>query len=71
LEREIYKVTPAKCKLFDKLFERYERQLLQEVEPKVTGSRRKLAKDLALVKAAAEVKAYGVGKMTADKRPQF
>jgi len=39
VEREIHQVTPAKRKLFDKLFQRYERQLLQEVGIKATGPR--------------------------------
>jgi len=60
-------VTPAKCKLFDKLFERHERQLLQEIGSKATGPRSKFAKDLALMKAAAEDKTYGAANMTADK----
>jgi len=71
LEREIHQVTPAKCKLFDKLFERHERQLLQEVGTKATGPRSKFAKDLALMKAAAEDQAYGAANMTADKQLQF
>jgi len=64
-------VTPAKCKLFDKLFERHERQLLQEVGTKATGPRSKFAKDLALMKAAAEDEAYGAANMTSNKRHQF
>ena len=71
LEREIHQVTPAKCKLFDKLFKRRERQLLQEVGTKVTSPRSKFAKDLALMKAAAEDEAYGAANMTADKRLHF
>jgi len=71
LEREIHQVTPAERKLFDKLFERHERQLLQEVRTKATGLRCKFAKDLALLKAAAEDEAYGAANMTADKRLQF
>jgi len=71
LEREIHQVTPAKCKLFDKLFERHERQQLQEVGTKATGPRSKFAKDLALMKAAAEDEAHGATIMTADKRLQF
>jgi hypothetical protein len=56
---EIHQVTPAKCKLFDKLFQHHERQLLQEVEPNATGPRSKSAKRLALMKTAAEGEAYG------------
>jgi len=71
LEREINKVTPAKRKLFDKSFERHEQQPLQEVGIKATGPRSKFAKDLALMTAAAQDKAYRAAKMTADKRLQF
>jgi hypothetical protein len=71
LEREIHQVTPAKRKLFDKLFEGHERQLLQEVGTKATGLKSKFAKDLALMKDAAEDEAYGAANMTADKRLQF
>ena len=37
LEHEIHQVTPTECKLFDKLFQHYERQLLQEVGTKATS----------------------------------
>jgi hypothetical protein len=70
-EREIHQVTPAKCKLFNKLSERHERQLLQEVRTKATGPRRIIAKDLALMKAPAEDEVYGAANITADKRLQF
>jgi len=71
LECEIYQVTLAKRKLFDKLFERHERPLLQEVGTKATGPRRKFAKDLTLMKATAGDEAYRAANMTADKRLQF
>ena len=64
-------MTPAKCKLFDKLFERHERQLLQEVGTKATGPRSELAEDLAQTKAATEDEAYGAANMTIDKRLEF
>jgi len=64
-------VTPAKRKLFDKLFQCHERQLLQEVRTKATGRRSKFTKDLALMKTAAEDEAYGAANITADKRLQF
>jgi len=64
-------VTPAKRKLFDKLLECHERQLLQKVGTKATGPRSKLAKDFALMKAATEDEAYGAANMTANKRLQF
>jgi hypothetical protein len=71
LEREIHQVTPAKRTLFDKLFQHHERQLLQEVGTKGTGPRSKFAKQLALMKTAAEDEVYGAANMTADKRLQF
>jgi len=71
LEREIHLVTPAKRKLFDKVFERHEQQLLQEVGTKVTGRRSQFAKDLALMKAAATDKANRAANMTTDKWLQF
>jgi hypothetical protein len=71
LQRDIHQVTTAKRTLFDKLFERHERQLLQEVGTKTTGLRRKLANDLALMNADDEDKAYGAANMTADKQLEF
>jgi len=71
LECEIHQVTPAKCKLFDTLFQHHQRQLLQEVGTKATGPRSIFANDLALGKAAAEDKADGAANMTADERLQF
>jgi len=71
LEHEIHQATPAKRKLFDKLFQNHERQLLQEVGAKATGPRSKFAKQLALMKTAAEDEAYGAPNLTADKRLQF
>jgi len=71
LAREIDQVTPAERKLFDKLFQRHERQLLQEVRTKATGPRSIFAKQLALMKTATEDDAYGAANMTADKRLQF
>ena len=60
-------MTPAKPKLLDKLFERHERQLLQEVGTKATGPRSEFPKDLALMTAAAEDEAYGAANITANK----
>ena len=54
MEHEIHQVTPAKRKLFDKLFQGHERQLLQDVGTKATGPRSNFAKQLALKKTAAE-----------------
>jgi len=64
-------VTPAKRKLFDKLFQQHEQQLLEEVGTKGTGPRSIFAKQLALMKTAAEDEVYGVANMTADKQLQF
>jgi len=52
LEREIHQVTPAKRKLFNELFQRSVRQLLQEVETRATGPRRTFARELPLMKTA-------------------
>jgi hypothetical protein len=71
LEREIHQVAPAARKLFNKLFQCHERQLLHEVGTKATGPRSKLAKKLALKEIAAEDEAYGAANMTANKRLQF
>jgi len=71
LECEIHQVTPAKRKLFYKLFQHHKRQLLQEVGTKATGPRSIFAKELALRKAAADGEAYGAANMTTDKRLQF
>ena len=71
LECKIHQVTPAKRKLFDKLFQHYEQQLLQEVGTKATGPRSILAKKLVRMKTAGEEEAYGAVNMTADKRVHF
>jgi len=70
-ERELHHVTPAKRKLFDKLFQHHEQQLLQEVGTKVTSPRSKFTKELALMKTAAEDEPYGATNMTTDKPLQF
>jgi len=54
LKRKIHQVTPAKCKLFNKLFQSPERRQLQEVGTKATGPRSKFAPELAVMKTAAE-----------------
>jgi len=71
LESEIHQVTPAKRKLFDKLFHHHERQLLQEVGTKATGPRSIFAKKFAPMKTAEEEKAYVAANTTADKHVQF
>jgi len=71
LECEIHHVTPAKRKLFNKVFQRHERQRLQEVGTKATGPRSKFAKELALMKTAADDEAYRAANMTADKPLPF
>jgi hypothetical protein len=64
-------VTPAKRKLFDKLFQHHKRQLLQEVGTKATGPRSTFAKKLAQMKTAAEEEVYGVANMTANNHVEF
>jgi len=71
LEREIHQMTPVKYKLFDKLFQHHERQLLQEVGTKATGPRSIFAKNLAQMRTAAEEVVYRVVNMTADQRVEF
>jgi hypothetical protein len=71
LQREIHQVTPAKHKLFDKLFQHQERQLLQEVRTKATGPRSIFAKTLAHMNTGAEEEACWAGNITADQRVQF
>ena len=71
LERAIHHVTPAKRKVFDKLFQCHEQQLLPDVGTKPTGPRSKFSKELALKKTAAEDEAYRAANMTADKWLQF
>jgi hypothetical protein len=68
LERKIHQVTPAKGKLFNKLLQHHERQLLQRVGTKVTGPRHIFAKQLELMKTAAEDEAYGAANRTTDKQ---
>jgi hypothetical protein len=67
LERKIHQVTAAKRKLFDKLFQHHERQLLQEVGTESTGPRSIFSKQLALIKTAAKDEDYGAANMSADK----
>ena len=64
-------MTPAERKHFGTLFQPHERRLLQEVGTKATGPRSEFAKKLALLKTAAEDKAYGVENLTAEKRPKI
>jgi len=64
-------MTPVKCKLFNKLFQHHERQLLQEVGTKATSPKSIFAKKLAQIKTAAEEEVYGAINMTADKRVEF
>jgi hypothetical protein len=71
LEREIHQVTPAERMLFHKLFQHHERQLLQTVGSEATGPRSIFAKQLALMKTAAEHEDYGAANMSAGNRLQF
>jgi hypothetical protein len=70
LEYKIHLVTPAKCQVFDKLFQLHVRQLLQDVGTKTTAPRSKFPKELALIKASFEDQADWVATITADKQPQ-
>jgi len=71
LQRQIHQETLPKRRLFDELFHHYERQLLQEVGTKAIGPRSIFDKQLALMKTAAEDKAYGAANMTPDKWLRF
>jgi len=71
LESEILRVTPAKRKLCDKLFQHHERQRLHEVGTNGTGPKSIFAKQLALMETAAEDEVDGAANMTTDKRLQF
>jgi len=64
-------MTPDKRRLFDKLFQHHERQLLQEVRTKATGPRSIFAKKRVQMKTEAEEEVYGVVNMTADTRVEF
>ena len=68
---QIHQLTAVRRKVFDKLFQPHERQLLQEVETKAPSPRSIFAKEHIIRKAAAEDKAYGEAYMTTDKRLQF
>jgi len=71
LQHKIHQVTLAKRKLFDESFQHHQRQQLQEVGTKATSPRCIFAKQLAVMKTAAENKPSRVPNMTADKRLQF
>jgi hypothetical protein len=61
----------VKCKVFDKLFQHYQRQLLQEVGTKATGPRSTFAKKPAQIKTAAKEEVYRAVNMTANKHAEF
>jgi len=71
LERNIHQVIPAKRNLFNKLFQCHERQQLQEVGTRATSPSRKFAKELVIMKSAAEDETYRAANMTTYKQLQF
>ena len=71
LECQIHQVIPPERKLFDKLFKRHDRWLLQEVGAMLTGPRSKFAKEHATMKTAAKHTAYRAANMTTNKPLQF
>ena len=71
LVSEIHQETPVHHKLSDKLFQQYERQLLEEVGTKASRPRRIFDKVVALRKGPGEGEGYGVANMTADNQLQF
>jgi len=54
LECKINQVTPAKRKPFNKLVQRHERQLLQEVGTRATGPKSKVTQELAIMKTTTK-----------------
>jgi len=64
-------MTSVKRKIFNKLFQHHERQLLQEVGTNSTGPRSILAKKLAQLKTAAEDEVYGAMNMAANRSVEF
>jgi hypothetical protein len=68
---EIHQMQCVKPKLFDKLFQHYQQQLLQEVGTNATGPRSTFAKKLAQMKTAAEEEVYRAVNMTANMRAEF
>ena len=71
LELQMHQETPDKSKLFEKLYQRHDRQLSQQVGTKATGPRSKFSKEPALMTTAAEDEAWGAANMIADKGLQF
>jgi hypothetical protein len=67
LERQIHQVTPAKCNLFNKVFQHHRRQLLQEVRKKATGPKSIFNKHCAPMLTAAEDEAYRAANMAANR----
>jgi len=68
LERENHQRTTAKHMVFDQLFQHHESQLMREVATKANGPRSIFAKQLALMKTAAEDEHYRAANMTVNQR---
>jgi len=71
LKRDMHLVTPVKCKLFDKLFQHLQQQLLQQVRTKATSPHSAFAKKLAQLTTAAHAEVDGAAKMTYDRWVKF
>jgi len=59
-------VTPAKCSLFDKLFQYHQQNVLEEVRSKVTGPRSRFPPMLAQTVTDAEKVVYWVVNTSAN-----
>jgi len=69
--RQIHQLTPAKCKLFDNLYQHHEQHLLQEVGTEAASRWCRLAKTLTQIRTAAAKDTDGVANMTADECVDF
>jgi len=70
-ECKIHGLTLAKRKVFDKLFQHHDRQLVQDDGARAMSPESKFAKELAIIKGAAEDKADMAANLTTAKRVQF
>ena len=71
LERDIHQMTPVIYRLFDKLFQHHERQLLQQFWANATSTRSTFTRNLAQMKTAAKEEVYGAANITCDKYTEF
>ena len=67
LEREIHHMTPVNRKVFHKIFQHREPQILQVVRTRATSPRSTFARKLAQMKTTAEEQVYRAVNLTAHK----